>query len=114
MRLDKLACACINGRYCYEGGLPVRCWIRDGKPEPEPPLTPASWQAACSSPSDSPRSGPRTSCVPSLRPTWTSSSASQAVEPYTGEKVADPTPHVEKLRGILRGVTKPTEYEEQS
>lgn len=25
MRLDKLACACINGRYC---------WIRDGKPDP--------------------------------------------------------------------------------
>lgn len=29
---DGLACACINGRYCYEGGRPTRCWLRDGKP----------------------------------------------------------------------------------
>jgi hypothetical protein len=27
------ACACVNGRYCYENGAPTRCWIRDGKPE---------------------------------------------------------------------------------
>lgn len=33
MKLDT-ACACINGRYCYENGSPVRCWIRDGKPDP--------------------------------------------------------------------------------
>ena len=34
-------------------------------------------------------------------------------EPVTGPRSADPNPHVEKLRGILRGVTKPTEYEEK-
>lgn len=26
------ACACINGSYCYEGSVPKRCWIRDGRP----------------------------------------------------------------------------------
>lgn len=35
-------------------------------------------------------------------------------EPKSGPRSEDPNPHVEKLRGILRGVTKPTEYEEQS
>jgi hypothetical protein len=33
-------------------------------------------------------------------------------EPVTGPRSADPNPHVDRLREIVRAATKPTEYEE--
>ncbi len=35
------------------------------------------------------------------------------VEPETGPRSKDPNPHVDRLRQILHGATKPTEYEEK-
>lgn len=32
--------------------------------------------------------------------------------PYTGEKAAEPSARIKELKAIVRGATKPTEYEE--